>query len=33
MLTHTRAPEQARALLGFLATAEARQYFLATGVE
>jgi molybdate transport system substrate-binding protein len=33
MLTHTRAHEQARALLGFLATAEARQYFLATGVE
>jgi ABC-type molybdate transport system substrate-binding protein len=33
MLTRTQAPEQARALLDFLTTAEARRHFLASGVE
>ena len=33
MLAHTQTQEQARALLAFLATAEARRHFLASGVE
>jgi molybdate transport system substrate-binding protein len=33
MLTRTQAPEQARALLDFLTTAEARRHFLVSGVE
>jgi molybdate transport system substrate-binding protein len=33
MLTRTRAGEDARALLAFLATSEARQHFFASGVE
>jgi molybdate transport system substrate-binding protein len=33
MLTHTRAGVEARALLAFLATSEARRHFLASGVE
>jgi molybdate transport system substrate-binding protein len=33
MLTRTQAPEQARGLLDFLTTAEARRHFLASGVE
>lgn len=33
MLTRTRAGEQARALLAFLATSAAREHFLASGVE
>jgi molybdate transport system substrate-binding protein len=33
VLTRTQAPEQTRALLAFLATAEARRHFIASGVE
>jgi molybdate transport system substrate-binding protein len=33
MLARTRAREQARALLAFLATADARRHFLASGIE
>jgi hypothetical protein len=33
VLARTQAPEQARALLAFLATADARRHFLASGVE
>jgi hypothetical protein len=33
MLSRTQAREPARALLAFLATAEARRHFIASGVE